>query len=270
LKEERELRRASRSGGPALLLLLAAVLAAAGTGTARRETLTVFAASSLTEALREIGPAFEKANPGSAVAFSFAASSLLRTQIEQGAPADLFASADGEQMVPLVRAGLVQSPVAFARNRLVIVVPSANPGQIRNPRDLARPGLRLVMTAEQVPIGRYTRAAITRMSAGDAYGGEFRAAVMRNVVSQEPNVRGLLAKIELAEADAAIVYASDARAGGSKVKAIIIPTEYNEIAVYPAAVVARSPRAALAARFFAFLRSGAGQAILKRHGFQPA
>jgi molybdate transport system substrate-binding protein len=264
------MRRWSASGRLILLLLFAAVLTAAGHGRARRETLTVFAASSLTEAFREMGRAFERLHPETTVAFSLAASSLLRTQIEQGAPADLFASADGAQMAPLARAQRVQSPVAFARNRLVIAVPSANPGRIRRPRHLARPGLRLVMTAEQVPIGRYTRAALAKLSAAGACGAGFRDAVMRNVVSQEPNVRGLLAKVELGEADAAIVYATDARAGGSKVKTIAIPEAYNEVAVYPAAVVARSPRAALAARFLAFLRSSTGQAILKKHGFQPA
>lgn len=235
---------------------------------ARSQSLTVFAATSLTDAFREIGAAFERQNPGVKVTFSFAASSLLRTQIEQGAPADLFASADEAQMARLARAGRVQAPVAFARNRLVIVTPAANPGRIGSARDLARPGLRLVITAGVVPIGRYTRAALAKMSR--AYGTGFRDAVMRNVVSQETNVRGLLARVELGEADAAIVYTSDARAGGGKVKTIDLPATVNENALYPAAVITRSGNRALAGRFLAFLRSETGKAILRKHGLYPA
>jgi molybdate transport system substrate-binding protein len=234
------------------------------------EPLTVFAASSLTEAFQELGPLFERGKPATKVRFSFAASSLLRTQIEQGAPADLIASADREQMEPLARAGLVRRPVDFVRNRLVIVTPAANPGQVRRPQDLARAGLRLVITAEQVPIGRYTRQALAKMSAPGAFGPAFLPAVMRNVVSQEPNVRGLLAKVTLGEADAAIVYVTDAMAVSEKVRTVPIPDRYNEIAVYPAAVVTRSPNAAAAAHFLAFLRSTTARAVLKKHGFQPA
>ena len=264
----RRTARAAARGMALALLLLATVLPAGGRSAG--DTLTVFAAASLTKAFREIGQAFEQRSPGVTVTFHFAASSLLRAQIEQGAPADLFASADREQMEPLVSAKRVRSPVAFARNRLVIVVPAANPGQIRRPYDLARPGLRLAMTAAQVPIGRYTRAALEKMSAPGAYGAGFREAVLRSVVSQEANVRGLLARVELGELDAAIVYASDVRAGGRKVKTIAISPQYNVVAVYPAAVIARSPRSALATRFLAFLRSGTGKAVLKKYGFQPA
>jgi molybdate transport system substrate-binding protein len=251
------------------VLLLAGFMLAEGQPASSTGTLTVLAAASLTEAFGEIGREFERGQGGVKVTFSFAASSLLRAQIEQGAPADLFASADQAQMEPLVRAGRVRTPVAFARNRLVIVTPVADPGRIRGPRDLARAGLRLVITAEQVPIGRYTREALTKMSAPGAYGSQFYASVRHNVASQEPNVRGLLTKVELGEADAAIVYASDAVAGGKKVRAVPIPTPYNAIAVYPAAPVAGAPREALARRFLSFLRSAKGQAILKKHGFEP-
>jgi molybdate transport system substrate-binding protein len=261
----------------ALGLLLVAVLLACGPavrgqapGSGSAEPLTVFAAASLTETFQDLGPLFERSDPGAKVTFSFASSSLLRTQIEQGAPADLFASADREQLEPLARAGLVRAPVDFARNRLVIVTPAANPGKIRRPQDLARPGLRLVITAEQVPIGWYTRQALAKMGAPGEFGHGFQPDVMRNVVSQEPNVRGLLAKVTLGEADAAIVYVTDALAGGAKVRTVPIPDRYNEVAVYPAAVVARSPHAATAARFLTFLRSKTGRAVLKKHGFQPA
>jgi molybdate transport system substrate-binding protein len=254
----------------ALLLVCGPAVDGHAPGAGSTEPLTVFAAASLTEAFQELGPLFERSDPAANVTFSFAASSLLRTQIEQGAPADLFASADREQMEPLARAGLVRAPIDFARNRLVIVTPAANPGKIRRTQDLARPRLRLVITTEQVPIGRYTRQALAKMSASGAFGPGFQAAVMQNVVSQEPNVRGLLAKVTLGEADAAIVYVTDALAGGEKVRTVPIPDRCNEVAVYPAAVVARSPHAAAAARFLAFLRSKPGRAVLKRHGFQPA
>lgn len=232
--------------------------------------LTVVAAASLTDAFKELGGAFERAHPGTKVTFSFAASSLLRTQIEQGAPADVFASADMAQMEPLVKSGKVRAVAAFARNRLVVVTPAANPGRIRRLQDLARPGLRLVITAEQVPIGRYTRAALARMSGAGGLGSDFQQKVLANVLSQEANVRALLTKVELGEADAAIVYASDAVAAGPKVRAIAIPTRFNEIAVYPIGVVTATRNAADAAAFARFVRSRPAQGTLKRYGFQPA
>ena len=121
---------------------------------AHAASLTVFAAASLTDAFKEIGPAFERGRPGAHVGFNFASSSLLRTQIEQGAPCDLFASADWEQMSPLVRTGKVKDAATFVRNRLALVISKDNPAKIRQLGDLARLGLRIVMTAEQVPIGR--------------------------------------------------------------------------------------------------------------------
>ncbi len=235
--------------------------------------LTVFAAASLTDAFKTIGSAFEHGHPGTHVAFDFGASSLLRTQIEQGAPADLFASADTAQMEPLARSGKVRGVMPFVRNQLVVVVPAANPGHIRGLEDLARPGLRLVITAEQVPIGRYTRLALAKMSAPGARPRgtrvDFERRVLANVVSQEPNVRGLLTKVELGEADAAIVYASDAVAAGRKVKVIPISERYNAIAVYPVAVVTGSSHPGEAGAFVQYLRSRPAQSVLRRYGFQP-
>jgi molybdate transport system substrate-binding protein len=238
--------------------------------TAQAAGLTVFAAASLTDAFRGIGSAFERGHPGTHVIFDFGASSLLRTQIEQGAPADVFASADRTQMEPLARSGNVRGVTPFARNQLVVVVPAANPGHVRRLQDLARPGLRLVITAEPVPIGHYTREALARMSVPGALGASFERRVLANTISQEPNVRGLVAKVELGEADGAIVYASDAVAAGRKVKVIPIPERYNEIAVYPVAVVAGSPHSSEAAAFVQYLRSRPAQALLRRYGFQPA
>jgi molybdate transport system substrate-binding protein len=231
--------------------------------------LTVFAAASLRDAFKAIGSAFERGHPGTKVTFSFAASSLLRTQIEQGAPADVFASADMAQMEPLSRAGKVGDVAPFTRNRLVVVTPAANPGRIQRLQDLARPGLRLLITAEQVPIGRYTRRSLAEMSGARGLGSDFQRKVLANVVSREANVRGLLTKVELGEADAAIVYASDAVSAGQKVKTVAIPARYNEVAVYPVGVVVASAHGNDARAFARYLRSRPAQAILKRHGFQP-
>jgi molybdate transport system substrate-binding protein len=232
--------------------------------------LTVFAAASLTDAFKEIGGTYERAHPGTKVTFNFAASSLLRTQIEQGAPADVFASADVAQMEPLQRAGKVRGVAAFTRNRLVVVTPAANPGRVQRLQELARPGLRLVITAEQVPIGHYTREALAKMSAAGGLGSDFRQKVLANVVSEEANVRSLLTKVELGEADAAIVYASDAVAAGPKVRVVPIPTRFNEIASYPVGVVAATGNGGDAASFARYLRSRPAQGILKRYGFQSA
>jgi molybdate transport system substrate-binding protein len=260
-----------RLGREGVVLLLGMALTAIVAGWpagALAADLTVFAAASLTNAFQEIGPAFERAHPATRARFNFAASSLLRTQIEQGAACDVFASADREQMEPLARARRVGAVTLFAQNRLVVVMPAANPGRIQRLQDLARTGLRLVITAEQVPIGRYTRQALGKMDGPQAMGQGFRSRVLANVVSQEANARALLTKVTLGEADAAIVYASDAVAAGGKVSRLAIPARYNEIADYPAAPVVGSRLPKEAAEFVRFLRSRAAQQILQRHGFE--
>jgi molybdate transport system substrate-binding protein len=210
----------------------------------------VFAAASLTTAFKEVGGAFERANPGTRVRFSFAA------------------SADREQMAPLARTGKVGSVAPFVSNRLVVVTPRNHPGRVRRLQDLARPALRLVLTAEQVPIGRYTRLALAKMSADVAFGKDFRQRVLANVISQEANVRALLARVELGEADAAVVYASDA-AASRRVQTVPIPARYNVEAVYPIGVVTAASRPREAAAFVRFVRSPAARRVMKRHGFQP-
>jgi molybdate transport system permease protein len=172
--------------------------------------LTVFAAASLTDAFKEIGAAFEAAHPGSKVAFSFGASTQLRTQLEQGAQADVFASADQAQMDRARQANLIAAADrVFVRNRLVVIVPKANPGGVRELQDLAKPGLKLVTAAPEVPIGVYTQTMLDRMVQDPAFGPDFKDRVNANVVSREPNVRQVVAKVNLGEADAAVVYSSD-------------------------------------------------------------
>lgn len=260
------MRRVWRLG---LVGVLLGGLAGQGVAQAPRP-VTVFAAASLTDAFNEIGAAFARRNPGFAPRFSFAASSMLRAQIERGAPADLFASADWEQMRPLADAKRAVSPRAFAKNRLVIAVSAANPGKIRALGDLARPGLRLVMTDPKVPIGRYTRQVLEGAVAAKAVPPDFRVKVDANVVSREPNVRTLLTKVELGEADAAVVYETDALAGkrAGKIVTAAIPAKFNVVAEYPIAVLAEAKERAGAERFVAFVLSKEGRAILKRNGFR--
>ena len=157
--------------------------------------------------------------------------------------------------------------MTFARNRLALAVPAGNPGGIREPRDLARPGLRLVMTAETVPVGRYTQEVLRKLASRSDHPEDFAEAVSRNVVSREGNVRGVLAKVELGEADAGIVYETDLRSS-SRVRGMEISDEANVEATYPLAVVAgtRNPEGARA--FARFVTGELGRAILRRHGFR--
>jgi len=237
-----------------------------GAGGASRQPLTVYAAASLTDAFSEIGTAFEAAHPGVDVRFNFAGSQNLRTQLEQGAAADVFASANVTEMETLIEDGLVGpgSAEVFATNRLVIAVPDGNPADIRSPHDLSRPGVKLILAAEEVPAGQYAQRVLGQLDA--LYGGGYLQLVTSNVVSYEDNVRTVLTKVELGEADAGIVYASDAVPGG-RLPTIAIPSEVNVVAEYPITVLAESPRAELAAAFLDAVLSAAGQATLEKWGF---
>lgn len=248
------------------ILLAAAPVAVPPAGAGER-VITVFAAASLTDALRALAPEFAKASGGVKLRNNLGASSALRTQIEQGAPADVFASADREQMEPLVRARRVETPVTFARNRLVFVTPLSNPAGLRSLKDLGRPGLRLVATSEAVPVGKYTREILERLARRKEYGRDFPRRVTANVVSREPNVRGLLAKVELGEADAAFVYETDARAS-KRVRTFPIPEAVNVVAEYPIAIVTGAAHRPDALAFVRFVRSARGQAVLRRCGFR--
>ena len=237
-----------------------------------RGEITVFAAASLTDAFREIAGEFERANPGVSVRFSFAGSPTLRTQLEQGARADVFASADQNQMELALKSGAVLSPVSlFASNSLVIITPKANPGGIRAPVDLKKRGLKIVLAAPEVPAGRYARQALTLMSLDPAVGADFRAAVLRNVVSFESNVKQVVAKVELGEADAGVVYGTDVTASvASHVSRIEIPGRFQVVAEYPIAVTKEAANRRVAEAFIDFVLSPAGQAVLAKYGFLVA
>ncbi len=234
------------------------------------ETLTVYAAASLTAAFGEIGKAFEAANPGTKVAFSFAGSQTLRTQIEQGAKADVFASANNNNMNPLKTEGLVAGDSqVFARNRLVVIAPKNNPAGIKELKDLAKAGLKLDIADASVPVGSYTLQALDKLSADPTYGSDFKNQVLARVVSKENDVKQVVSKVSLGEADAGIVYTTDAQVAMDKLTAITIPDQFNVIAVYPIAVIKGGPNPTLAQRFVDYVISADGQAVLKKYGFAP-
>jgi molybdate transport system substrate-binding protein len=231
----------------------------------------VFGAASLTEFLQEAGPIFEKQHKGTTVRLNLTASSRLRIQIEQGAPADVFLSANTAHMGPLVKAGLAEKSEVFAHNRLLILVPRSNPGRVYTPADLAKAGLTLVIAAAETPIGRYTRESVGKMDASGRYGDRFEERVLANVRSNEPTVKAVVAKVHLGEADAGVCYSSDiTRAIRSDVKAITIPNDVNIVADYPIARVTGAREKALGGRFVQFVLSAEGQRLLEKHGFIPA
>lgn len=254
-----------------LMLLLAIFLAGcapAATPTPLSEpvTLNVFAAASLTDAFTEIGNNFQTANPNVTVIFNFGGSQTLRTQIEEGAPADVFASANAKEMDALVAGSFVMAEASqvFLSNRLVVILPVDNPAGIDSLEDLAASGIKIVLAAEEVPVGRYSREALDKMNG--TFGSDFKDKVLANVVSNEDNVKQVVAKIQLGEADAGIVYTSDAVAA-PELKTIEIPNEMNIIAKYPIAPLVESANAELAQAFIAYVLSDEGQAILQKWGF---
>ncbi len=232
--------------------------------------LTVFAAASLKGAFDRLASTFEAAHPGVKVVFSYDASSTLRTQIELGAPADVFASADMTNAQALSAANLTTTPAqAFAGNGLVVILAPGNPARLTSPLDLARPGIKLVTAGPNVPISRYTVQAIANLARQPGYPADYEAAVSANIVSREDNVKGIVTKVELGEADAGIVYLTDATASG-KVGTLQVPAAAQVLATYGVVALKASSHPAEAAAFVAMLRSPAGQQILADFGFVPA
>jgi molybdate transport system substrate-binding protein len=234
--------------------------------------LTIFTAASLTDAFKEMAANLERANPGLKIQFNFAGSPLLRTQLAQGAQADVFASADEPNMHGAEQDGMIASvPQIFARNLLVVVVPVKNPGGINGLQDLAKPKVKLVLANREVPVGNYSRLALARMSQDPAFGTDFVNRVLANLVSEETNVKQVVAKVQLGEADAGIVYSTDVTpAIRAAVEVIDIAPEFNVVARYPIAMVTGSRHQAGARAFIDYVLSPAGQAILGRYGFLVA
>jgi molybdate transport system substrate-binding protein len=236
------------------------------------QALSVAAAASLTETFRDLGKVLEQRHPGLKLQFNFAGSQQLATQLEQGAPADVFASADQRWMDYTGEKGLVEGEsLLFARNRLVVIVPRANPARIERLEDLARRGTKVVMAAEAVPAGKYSRQILANLTRAPGFPANYDRLVLANLVSQEETVKNVVAKVQLGEADAGVVYRSDVTPPVSRqVRVLDIPEQFNVIASYPIAVLksARNPTAAR--QFIDLLLSDEGQQLLRRHGLMPA
>ncbi len=229
--------------------------------------ITVFGAASLTDAFKEAGKVFEAAHPGVHVAFTFAGSSTLATQINEGQPGDVFASADGANMKKVTdRGGASSAPVNFASNVPVVVVPTSG-SPVQTFEDLAKPNIKLVLAAAAVPIGNYSRQILANASATGGISPDFSDKVLANLKSNEADVKAVLAKVQTGEADAGIVYSTDAAVAGNDVKTVAIPEQFNVVAQYPIAALKESGHADVASAFVGFITSDAGRAILRKYGF---
>ncbi|GGT92418.1 molybdate ABC transporter substrate-binding protein [Streptomyces lateritius] len=259
-----------RRAAAALTAALLVPLAACGSDDAQEDTgktgpsgsassaagaeLTVLAAASLTDVFKTAGAAYEKAHPGTEITFSFAGSQELVAQVAQGSPADALVTADTRSM-DKVEAD-TGTPTVIARNRLVIATGEGNPHKVDELKDLADTELKVVLAAPEVPVGKYSQKILDAQK------------ITVKPVSQEPNVRAVLSKVELGEADAGLVYKTDAESAKDKVDAVEIPDEQNAIAAYPAATLKQSKNAEAAAAFVAWLSSPEAQKILRGAGFQ--
>lgn len=258
-----------------LLLVLCTLLAACGgasattsTPTPTPVTLNVFAAASLTESFTEISTQYHKLYPTITVKFNFAGSQILEQQIANGASADIFASADLANMQKASNAGLVGNSQVFVKNKLAVIIPASNPGNISTLKDLAKKGIKIDIGAVTLPAGKYGRQVLDNMAKSPDYGPSYESAVLKNIVSEEDNVKAVVQKVQLGEVDAGFVYLTDVTAAVSnKVKIIDIPDTFNVIAQYPIAVVKNSSHATDAQAFVQYILSADGQAILVKYHF---
>ena len=257
------------TSAPAATAMPAATAAPAASG----GELTVFAAASLTDAFKTIGEQFGAANGGATVTFNFGGSDQLATQITQGAPADVFASANAKQMGVVISAGDIISGTqkTFVRNRLVVVYPKDNPGKLAALKDLATPGLKIVLASKSVPVGGYALDFLAKASKLPEYTETYSPTVLANVVSYEDNVKAVLSKVALGEADAGIVYTTDAATvKDGSVTMLEIPDNLNTIATYPIAATKSAKNAELAQQFVDYVLGPEGQNVLAQYGFIPA
>jgi molybdate transport system substrate-binding protein len=231
--------------------------------------LTVYAAASLKAALAKAKVAWESANPGMLLSISTDSSAALEAKIEAGAPADVFLSADTANPQKLVDGGFASGGVTpFAGNRLTVIVPADNPAKIVAPADLAKSGVKIIAAGDNVPITKYAAKLVANLTRQSGYPADFAARYAANVVTKEDNVAAIVAKIELGEGDAGIVYATDAK-GSSKAATIAVPDAANVPATYGGVVVKASAHPAAAAAFLAWLAGPDGRAILASFGFVP-
>jgi molybdate transport system substrate-binding protein len=237
-----------------------------------KSRLVVFAAASLSETFIEIGQGFESEHSDVRVVFNFAGSQQLAHQLSQGAPADVFASANQRQMQAVVQAGLVDAAAVevFAHNSLVVLYPGDNPGDIHDLTDLVNPGLKLVLADQSVPVGQYSLQFLENASHPERLGSTYSQAVLGNVVSYEENVRAVLSKIHLGEVDGGVTYASDFLSAdainGLQLGRLDIPPEMNVLTSYYVAPLTHGDQGELSRKFLAYLLSHTGQEILASHG----
>ena len=254
---------------------LALVIAACSGGAAAQDgspgpagaSLTIYGAASLKGVLEQVRTAYEAAVPGTILTIATDSSTTLETQIEQGAPADVFLSADTRNPQKLIDAGFASGiPIPFAGNGLTVIVPEGNPAGIRMPADLATAGVKVIAAGDEVPITKYATRLVDNLSREAGYPADFAAAYAANIVSREDNARSIVAKIELGEGDAGIAYVTDARAS-TGVSTIDVPESVNVPATYAGVVVSVSRNTAAAAAFLDWLAGPDGQAILADSGF---
>ena len=251
-------------------VVTSAAPAAVSTTTVPETTLTVMAAASLTESFTELGGEFEAQHPGVKVVYNFAGSQQLVEQLTQGAAADVFASANQKYMTSIIDAKLAAETDShvFARNRLTVIYPIENKVGIAALADLAKPGLKVVLAAQVVPVGQYSLDFLDKAVKDPAFGASYKDNVIKNVVSYEDNVKAVLTKVSLGEADAGIVYVTDITADAkTSVGTIDIPDALNTIATYPIARLSASKNADLADAYVSFVLSTEGQVVLAKYGF---
>jgi molybdate transport system substrate-binding protein len=262
------LRRATCTAVLIGLLATACAGSNASTGGTRGPIeITVGAAASLSRAFPRIAQVLHRRDPDLSVRFTFGGTDQIAAQIEQGAPVDVFAGASTKYGDQLKSDRLIEAPVAFATNRLMLVVPTSNPARIASGRDLERPGVKLVVAGPTVPAGAYTRTVVSTLDG--LYGAGYSKKVLANVVSNETDVESVATKVAQGEADAGFVYATDLRANPSGLTGIDLPAEAGAVATYPIAVVVATTRRRAATEFVDIVRGPIGQAVLRQAGFGP-
>jgi len=255
-----------------LIALIIALVLASSAGLAEEpKELTVFTAASLTGSFGEIGQMY-KNEANFSVAFNFDGSQALRTQLENGAYADVFASANRKQMNAVKNDRLMNnsSIVIFTKNKLSLIVPKDNPAMIGNLSDLAKPGVKIVMGTKDVPVGDYALQILSKLDNDSTYGPDYKKKVLANVISQETNVNYVVTKVALGEADVGFAYVSDITEDlANKVDKVDIPDEYNIIAEYPMGILLESKYPAESQKFMNLVMSNEGKAVLEKYGFAP-
>jgi molybdate transport system substrate-binding protein len=260
---------AAVSVAPSTAPSVAASTASSGAPSAAAADLTIYGAASLSGALAQVKTTYEAAYPGTTLTISTDASSALETKIEQGAPVDVFLSADTANPQKVVDKALAAGPaVDFADNKLTVIVPTSNPAGIKTPADLARPGVKIIAAGDAVPITKYATQLVDNLAKEPGYPPNFAAAYKANIVSKEDNVKAVVAKLELGEGDAGIAYVTDAKAS-TKVATVDIPDSANVIATYAGVVIKASRDADAANAFLTWFAGPDGQAILSGFGFLP-